>query len=159
MKITLIVILLLFIAVVIYYFMLGVNSRSGQALGLIDGQLSKCPNTPNCVCSEEGNNGSHYIDPIVMSQRKVSDAANIITQVIHNMDGDVKIENDNYLAATFSSTIFGFVDDFEIRIDSNKNIIHIRSASRTGRSDLGVNKKRIELFKQLLDKSSIAANQ
>ena len=65
------------------------------------------------------------------------------------MGGSIQVENENYFAATFTSTIFGFVDNLEIRIDTNKNVIHIRSASRVGRSDLGVNKKRIERLKLL----------
>ena len=68
------------------------------------------------------------------------------------MGGTINAELENYIASTFSSSIFGFVDDFEIRIDSIKKVIHIRSASRVGYGDVGVNRKRTELFKKLYNK-------
>jgi len=65
------------------------------------------------------------------------------------MGGSIQAENDNYLAATFSSSIFRFVDDLEIRFDADRKMIHMRSASRVGYSDRGINKKRIERVKIL----------
>jgi len=70
----------------------------------------------------------------------------------------IQSENDDYLAATFSSAIFGFVDDLEVRIDSVQNTGHIRSASRVGHSDGGVNRKRIELLNQLYQKRILEVN-
>ena len=73
------------------------------------------------------------------------------------MGGRIEAESDHYLAATFSSAIFGFVDDLEIRVDSSERVIHIRSASRVGHSDMGVNRKRTELLRKLyLEKVSNA---
>jgi len=65
------------------------------------------------------------------------------------MQGSVRVESDTYIAAIFTSPLFGFVDDFEIRLDMAQKVIHIRSASRVGYSDGGANKKRTELFKRL----------
>ncbi len=65
------------------------------------------------------------------------------------MRGSIQVENEDYLAATFTSSFFRFVDDLEIRIHADQNMIHIRSASRVGHSDGGVNKKRIEQLKKL----------
>ena len=69
--------------------------------------------------------------------------------IVSGMGGSIQAEKTDYLAATFSSSIFGFVDDLEIRIDTEQNIIHLRSASRVGRGDGGVNRKRVERLKQL----------
>ena len=74
------------------------------------------------------------------------------------MGGSIEDESKDYFASTFSSGIFGFVDDFEIRIDPVKKIIHIRSASRVGHGDMGVNKKRIELLKQLYKKNIMSSD-
>jgi uncharacterized protein (DUF1499 family) len=63
------------------------------------------------------------------------------------MRGTIHSEGNNYLAATFSSRIFRFVDDFEIRVDPALKIVHIRSASRVGRGDMGINKKRLNCLK------------
>jgi uncharacterized protein (DUF1499 family) len=50
---------------------------------------------------------------------------------------------------TFASALFGFVDDLEIRIDAEVGSIHLRSASRVGKSDLGANRKRVEIIQKL----------
>jgi uncharacterized protein (DUF1499 family) len=56
--------------------------------------------------------------------------------------------NTGYVHAEFSSLLFGFVDDVEVAIDEAEQLIHFRSASRAGRSDLGVNRKRMEQVRQ-----------
>ena len=58
------------------------------------------------------------------------------------------ISREDYIAASFSSSLFGFVDDLEIRIDSGSRVIHLRSASRVGTSDLGANSRRIHMIKK-----------
>ncbi len=68
---------------------------------------------------------------------------------VREMGGSIQVENDSYLAATFTSSIFRFVDDLEIRVDSDQKMIHLRSASRVGHSDRGVNRERIERLKSL----------
>ena len=67
--------------------------------------------------------------------------------VIREIGGSIQVEKADYLAATFTSSIFRFVDDLEIRIDTGQQLIHLRSASRVGRSDGGVNHKRLEYLK------------
>jgi len=122
---------------------------AGEAPGLVEGILSKCPNKHNCVCSEHKDDASHYIDPIIIPQDITFDIFSLLKDTIQDMGGSIQVECDNYLAATFTSTIFKFVDDLEIRIDSTQKVVHIRSASRVGISDMGVNKRRTELFKKL----------
>ena len=53
-------------------------------------------------------------------------------------------EQDQYLYAEFTSRLMGFVDDVEFLADPAAGLVHVRSASRLGHSDLGVNRKRIE---------------
>ena len=65
------------------------------------------------------------------------------------MGGSIQAENDNYLAATFTSSVFRFVDDLEIRFDADRIMIHMRSASRVAYSNRSINKKRIERVKIL----------
>ena len=150
MKKTLVIIILLFLLFIIYFFILGVNSKSKNLPELIDGRLSKCPDTPNCVCSENKEHAEHYISPINLSQSTASNSNSLLAlkEIILNMGGSIQTEKENYINATFTSAIFRFVDDFEVRIDKANKVIHLRSASRVGRSDFGINKKRIELFKQ-----------
>ena len=150
MKTTLVIIILLLLLVIFYFFILGVNSKSKNSPEFIDSRLSKCPDTPNCVCTENKDHTDHYISPINTSQSTEPDFNSllILKEIVLNMGGSIQTEKKNYISATFTSAIFRFVDDFEIRIDKKNKVIHLRSASRVGRSDFGINKKRAELFKQ-----------
>ncbi len=159
MKTALIILSFLVITFIILYFVLGKLSRSGEAPGLVEGNLLRCPNKPNCVCSEYKDDPKHFIAPVSMLQNTSFDALPILKNTVRDMGGSVLSESDNYFASTFSSAVFGFVDDLEIRIDPNQEVIHIRSASRVGYRDRGVNKKRIELLKQLYEKKILEINQ
>jgi len=159
MKIALIILISAIAAFFIWFFILGIISKSGKAPGLAEGDLSRCPDTPNCICSEYKDDANHYIDPIIIPPDVTIDTLPILEKVIKDMGGTILIEKENYISSAFSSAIFRFVDDFEIRIDPIQKVIHIRSASRAGKGDMGVNKKRAELFKQLFNKQVSAANQ
>ena len=149
MKIALIIIAVLILTGIVSFFVLGLMSQSGESHGLVEGKLSKCPDKPNCVCSEFEADVGHYIEPIVIVAGTASEALSKMKSSIREMGGKIQVETDNYLAATFTSSIFRFVDDLEIRIDSDQKIIHLRSASRVGHSDRGVNRERIERLKIL----------
>ena len=116
------------------------------------------PDKPNCVCSEQNDDTEHYIPPLTLSNRTASSTLKVFKEIIIELKGEIKAANETYLSATFSSFLFGFVDDLEIRIDSKQNVIHFRSASRVGHSDLGANKKRIELLKKLFIEKTQMAN-
>ncbi len=149
MKKALIILILIIIAIPILLVILGRISKSGKAEGVVNGTLLKCPDKPNCVCSEQKEDTDHYIDPIILSRENIADTLNILKEAIQESGGVIQIETDTYLSAIFTSPVFGFTDDFEARVDSTQNVIHIRSASRVGHSDLGANKKRTESLKAL----------
>ena len=149
MKIALITASILIVLSIALLFFLGKYSQKGQARGLVNGSLSRCSEKPNCVCSEYLDDVSHYIEPVTDIQEKEMDGMNKVVSTIREMNGVLQSTEDNYIAATFTSSIFGFVDDLEIRIDPNRGIMHIRSASRVGYGDGGVNRKRVELLKKL----------
>jgi len=67
-----------------------------------------------------------------------------LNHVISEQGGVIDQDDGHYLHATFTSSLFRFVDDVELRLDSAAGVIQIRSASRAGRSDFGVNRQRIE---------------
>lgn len=151
MKLTLFILISLLIAFVLYLFILGLNSKSGTAAGLIESKLSRCPDTPNCISSEYPEQQAHYISPIKIAlDRKINiSPLSVLEDIVQEIGGIVEDQNGNYLAATFTSSIFRFVDDVEIRIDKENNVIHLRSASRVGRSDMGANLKRLKLLKKI----------
>jgi uncharacterized protein (DUF1499 family) len=149
MKTVFIIILVIAAAVMLLFFALGLVSWSGEPPGLVDGVLTKCPDKPNCVCSEYGEDRAHYIDPLQFPPGGQADARPLLISLIEEMGGTVLAARDDYLAATFSSAIFRFVDDLEVRLDGARRRIHIRSASRVGYGDGGVNKRRVERLSKL----------
>jgi uncharacterized protein (DUF1499 family) len=149
MKIVLIVITALIIFIVFSLIVLSKTSKSRNAKGLLNGKLQECPDKPNCVCSEQNDDIDHFIQPLVITDNSVGNKLKTLKEIIIELRGKIQTDNETYISATFSSSIFGFVDDFEMRIDSKQNVIHIRSSSRVGYSDLGANKKRVELIKKL----------
>lgn len=148
MKLALIIFSFFIIAAILLFIVLGIMSRSGEAPGLVNGLLSKCSNKPNCVCSEYKEDETHYIEPILIPKKHAFDVLTIVKKITQEMGGHIQTESDHYLASTFSSALFGFVDDVEMRIDMEKHLIQLRSASRVGYSDRGVNKARAEQLKK-----------
>ncbi|MDQ6992404.1 MAG: DUF1499 domain-containing protein [Mariprofundus sp.] len=131
---------LLLILILLVFIGLAISSqKSSDHLGLHDGVLQRCPDSPNCVCSELHSQGSemHAIAPI-----KSTDWQRLVA-VIEDKGGVIEQQDGHYLHATFSTPLFHFVDDLELRNDANMGVIHFRSASRVGHSDFGVNRKRI----------------
>ena len=149
MKSFLILISIIVVAIIFLFFLLGKYSQRGFPPGLVNGSLSKCTSKPNCVCSEYIDDSDHYIKPIKNSHSIEKFDISKASATIQEMGGTIHGEADEYVAATFISPIFGFVDDFEIRTDQTHGDLHIRSASRVGYSDGGVNRKRAELFKKI----------
>jgi uncharacterized protein (DUF1499 family) len=150
-KILLIVIALLAAAVLVRLTMLGHGSKSGQAPGLTAGVLTPCPDKPNCVCSEFEKDTAHYIAPLDYSGAPPERAWGDLLQIIEELGGEIAVADDGYIAATFSSSLFGFVDDVECRLEVSEERIQIRSASRVGHSDLGINRKRVEAMARSFD--------
>jgi uncharacterized protein (DUF1499 family) len=120
------------------------SGKRPSNLGVKDGQLAACPGSPNCVNSQSQD-----------SQSKIAPLPAVaiadLRKVIESMERTTIIEQtDNYLYAEFKSKLMGYVDDVEFYLDPNENVIHVRSASRLGKSDLGVNRKRVEEIKEKL---------
>lgn len=154
MKTISIIFICLVISIVIYLFSLGIKSQSGAAAGLVNGKLSRCPDTPNCVNSEYIDHTDHYVTAIKYSMNKQAGLLPLekLHDIILQMGGTIEYRDENYISATFTSTIFRFVDDLEARFDKENSLIHLRSASRVGRSDLGKNKERVEIIKAIYNK-------
>ena len=114
-----------------------------ENLGVSEGKLSSCPNKPNCVASD-ATDERHAIAPFTY-QTSDEQAWQVLKQVISQMPRtEIKKEDGNYLWAESTSKIFRFVDDIEFLLKPAQKEIALRSASRLGYGDLGVNRKRIE---------------
>ena len=117
-------------------------------LGVTNGQLKGCPDTPNCVSSQaSASDKEHAIAPFTYSG-SAADAINRLRQIIEGMErSTIKEASGDYLYAEFSSNLMGFVDDVEFYAPAGESIIHTRAAARLGKSDLGVNRKRTEAIR------------
>ena len=104
------------------------------------GRLSACPASPNCVNSEEGG------VPPLPAAGEAGWAR--LREAVTALGGSIEREADGYLHATFRSRVFGFVDDLECRRDGD--VAQVRSASRTGWWDMGVNRRRVESIRRAL---------
>jgi len=116
--------------------------------------FAPCPDSPNCVSTvADPDDNVHYMAPLTY-QGAVTDVHAKLLAIIEKLPRTTVIEQrTNYLHVEFRSLIFRFVDDVEFYIDENAGLVHFRSASRLGYSDLGVNRKRMEKIGELLRKS------
>ncbi|MCF6221793.1 MAG: DUF1499 domain-containing protein [Robiginitomaculum sp.] len=129
--------------VMIAFFLLGKKSQNGSAIGLVDGRLAPCSGKPNCVNSEEGTPDEVKISPLN------TNSLDNVKAAIVSLGGAITSSQDNYVSAEFTSGIFKFVDDVEVRLGDGR--VQIRSASRVGYSDNGVNRTRVEAIRAALD--------
>lgn len=132
---------------------LGCAGSPPPTLGVRDGALADCPPTPNCV---------HTADPA--AERRVSpfrlqadaSAWATVRQVAEAMPRTrVVTATDTYLHAEAMSLVFRFVDDLELLLKPEEEEIVVRSASRVGRSDLGVNRRRVERLRSDLREAGV----
>ena len=109
----------------------------------VQNRISPCPNSPNCV-SSQSSDSAHYIEPL----RYTGNLADARQKLINLLQTSkrfrlISVETD-YIHAEFRSLIFNFVDDVEFYFSSDARTIDVRSASRTGYYDFGVNRRRVE---------------
>lgn len=135
----------------------GLKMFAGQRptnLGVHDRKLAPCPNTPNCVSSQSTDD--HKIEPLTFNATP-DEAFVKLKKILESNEWATIISQDpDYLYAEFSSKLLGFIDDVEFYLDRDNHLIHTRSASRLGQSDLGVNRKRIEAIRTELQDASNA---
>ena len=126
-------------------------------LGLKNKLLLPCSVTPNCVSSQEINS-QKYIKPITF-ENSLDQAKNRIYQVINNLRGTkIIIQEDLYWHVEFTTQLLRFIDDVEFYFDRSQSLIHVRSASRRGYWDLGVNRRRVETIRSRFEKFTVEAN-
>jgi uncharacterized protein (DUF1499 family) len=120
------------------------SSRRPDNLGVRNGRLAPCKPTPNCVSSQsDPADATHYVAPLAGTIAHVRNAldrtprARIIT------------DEPNYLYVEFRTRLMRYVDDVEFYFDGR--VVHVRSCSRIGRSDLGTNRRRVERLRRAID--------
>ncbi len=125
---------------------LSLSSRRRPPSGLVDGRLRPCPDTPNCVSSQ-----SDVADQSVRPLRFEGDPQEAFARLVGLVDGLARtalVEHvEGYAHFEVTTALMRFRDDLEFQLDAAAGVIHLRSCSRVGRSDLGTNRRRIEAIR------------
>ncbi|MFW5718331.1 MAG: DUF1499 domain-containing protein [Spirochaetota bacterium] len=117
----------------------------------MDKRFAPCPESPNCVSSYAADE-PHAVDALPMPS---GDAMQALREVVASFPRTkIVVEDGDYLHATFTSLVFRFVDDVELRIDREAGVVHVRSASRVGYGDMGANRRRVESIRERLEERS-----
>ena len=121
-------------------------------LGVTQGRLAQPKRTPNSVSSQaDPSDAEHYIAAIPFKGSAV-EAMAAARRAVEGMQGATVIRHEgNYLYAEFRTKLMRFVDDVEFFFDEKAGPIHVRSASRLGRRDFGVNRARIEALRSRIE--------
>ena len=128
------------------------GGRPPSSLGVTEGRLAPCPGSPNCVSSEAAA-AEQRVEPL----RYDGDAAQARARLLDVLNGMERARivqsTDDYVHVEFRSAVFGFVDDVEFYF-SPSGTIQVRSAARTGYSDFGVNRQRVETLRTRFSRTS-----
>ncbi|BAY22992.1 hypothetical protein NIES2100_27560 [Calothrix sp. NIES-2100] len=125
------------------------NWAFAAGLGVNNGHLSSCPASDNCVVSQEADS-KHAINPIAYHVDRNVAKETVLKVLTVVPRTEVVEQTNNYIHALSKSRIFKFVDDVEFYFPADESVIHVRSASRVGESDLGVNRRRLEQIRLAL---------
>lgn len=126
-------------------------------LGVTDGRLAAPRRSPNCVSSQaDPGDAVHYVAPLRFSDN-ADEAMARLARIVEGMERTSVVKRDgHYLYAEFRSKLLGFVDDVEFLASSTEGAVHVRSASRLGRRDFGVNRDRVETIRLQFEAASPA---
>ncbi len=115
-------------------------------------RMQACPDSPNCVFSL-AKDSRHKIAPFKFKNNPKESMTKLVTILKTVPRTKIVTQEADYLHVTFTSAILRFVDDVEFQVDRTAGVLNVRSASRTGYSDFGVNRKRVEELRALYSKS------
>jgi uncharacterized protein (DUF1499 family) len=126
-----------------------ITTMTAHADTLAKKKLPPCKDTPNCV-SSQASDKEHYIEPFKISGDPKLAWKELRKAIMTHDRMILTHETETTLHAEATSLVLHFVDDIDAILDAEAGLIHIRSASRFGHSDFGVNRKRIEKFRMQL---------
>jgi uncharacterized protein (DUF1499 family) len=116
-------------------------------LGVSDGRLAACPSSPNCVSSRSAD-ARHRVEPLALAGDVDAGWLALQQQVAALPRTRIVEQGPLYLRAECRSALFGFVDDLELLLEREARRVQVRSASRTGYGDMGVNRDRVEALRR-----------
>jgi uncharacterized protein (DUF1499 family) len=128
------------------------SGKRPDNLGVKEGRLASCGRRLNCVSSQaDPGDAQRYVAPIPFKGSAV-DALAAARRAVESMRRATVVRHEgNYLHAEFRSRLMGYVDDVEFTYDDKAGMLHLRSASRLGRRDFEVNRKRVEALRARIE--------
>lgn len=123
-----------------------------HGLGVRNGKLKEVPSSPNAV-SSQGTDKAHAIAPLGYIGTREEVIRKLRSIIGNTPRARIIEETPDYLHVEYESALLGFVDDVEFYLPAYEKIIHVRSASRLGYSDFGVNRKRVEDVREKLQQA------
>jgi uncharacterized protein (DUF1499 family) len=130
------------------------SGKRPSNLGLTQGRFASCGARLNCVSSQASpDDPQRHVAPIAF-KGSAADAIAAARRAVESMPRATVVHQDgNYLYAEFRSKLMGFVDDVELTYDASAGALQVRSASRLGRRDFDVNRKRVEALRARIERS------
>jgi uncharacterized protein (DUF1499 family) len=133
---------------ILYVVVAVLTARYGTGGNLIDTmRFEPCPASPNCV-SSQSHHPKRHVEPLLYAGGRPEARQKLIDFLLDQKRVEITDSREDYLRAEFRSLIFRFVDDVEFYFPSDPKVIHVRSASRSGYYDFGVNRRRIERIRK-----------
>ncbi|MEO9655676.1 DUF1499 domain-containing protein [Marinomonas sp.] len=142
-----------FIALLVVGFFAYVHYYNEQPndLGVTDGLLKACPTSPNCVSSQADRSDEvHYVESIIYRENRKDVQLSLESFLLNQGNARVVSSTLGYVHLEIKSKYIGYIDDVEFYLPEADSVIHVRSASRVGYSDVGVNRERVEQVRAFL---------
>ena len=128
-----------------------ISNKLPEGLGVTDGILKACPSSPNCISTQavEGDE-VHYAEPIIYTSDRKSAQLAIESYLLEQGNTRIVTSTLGYVHFEVKSSLVGYIYDVEVYLPDADIVIHVRSASRVGYSDFGINRDRVRQIKELL---------
>jgi len=123
------------------------NNSVPGGLGVHGKELAPLPASPNAVSSQTAET-SRKVAPLPYLQNRAASRQRLLQVIQADSRTQILIDTQDYLHVVYTVPVIPFKDDVEFLLDDLEQAIHLRSASRVGWSDLGVNRKRVEAIRQ-----------
>jgi uncharacterized protein (DUF1499 family) len=119
------------------------NNTMPRNLGVNNGKLAKMPSSPNAV-SSQAKNEEKQVAPLSYIEDKSKSKLKIESIIGEYQSAEIITNTENYIHVVFSTSKMRFKDDVEFYFDDENKVVHYRSASRIGYSDMGMNRARYD---------------
>ena len=134
------------------------TAKRPATVGVIGGRLQACdPDKSNCVCSQhklEGRSlGPHYVQPFAFEGDPGDAMSRVMAVLMQQKNCRIVVNRPDYVHAEYTTETLGFIDDVEFLLSAPEQVIHVRSASRLGLTDFGLNRARVKDLREAFDEA------